>query len=45
MSNPFDSLKLGSGEADCDIVRADLVISRLSNPHGQYGRCSHATHF
>lgn len=35
MSNPFGSLKLGSGEADGDIVRADLVISRLLNPHGQ----------
>jgi hypothetical protein len=31
MSNPFDFLKLGSGEADGDIVRADLVISKLSS--------------
>lgn len=39
MLNPFDFLKLGSGEADSDIVRADLVICKLSSPHGQvYGR-------
>ena len=43
MLNPFDFLKLGSGEADGDIVRADLVISKLSSPHGQvYGRCTRA---
>lgn len=34
MSNPFDFLKLGGGEADGGIVRADLVISKLSSPHG-----------
>jgi len=46
MSNPFDFLKLGGGEADGGIVRADLVISKLSSPHGQaYGRCTRARYF